>query len=393
MASAPSLKRRPGRIAVVGGGVIGMACALELRARGADVSLYERGTEVGAGVTGRSAGMLGAAFEWGLEQDQMALAAMARHAGEIWPDFAAKIERLGGGPVQMSKNGALAVARSEAEAEWLEQLATACQARGLPVKQVSPLLLKTLEPGVTGAVKAALHLPGDQHVDPQILLQRMAAACSRAGIGLKYGRSVERVVVGRDISMPDGERVESVVLATGAGVLPRFHGMKGEVLETGLQPVVPVKGQMLALATVPGTPRHVVHTRDVYIAPKAKWTLVGASVERGVEDTSVNRGVIDGLREKAAAVAGALKDAPEVSAWAGVRPGTPDDAPMIGETAIAGVYAALGSYRNGVLFAPAVAEHLADVVLEGTRRAAFSPLRFPQAEPQGKAPEGPLTGF
>jgi glycine oxidase len=375
MASSPKGNRYT-RIAVIGGGVVGMACALELKARGADVSVYERGTEIGAGVTGRSAGMLGAAFEWGLEQDQLALAALARHAGEIWPDFAAKIERLGGGPVHLSKNGSLAVARSDAEAEWLEQLAGACQARGLPVKQLSAAMLKTAEPGVTGAVKAALHLAGDQHVDPQVLLQRMAAALSRAGIALKYGRTVERVVVGREITLPDGERVDSLVLATGAGAPPKFHGMRGEVLDPGLRPVVPVKGQMLALAAVPGTPRHVVHTRDVYIAPKAKWTLVGASVERGVEDFTVDRGVIAGLREKAVAIAGALKDAPEVSAWAGVRPGTPDDAPMIGETALAGVYAALGCYRNGVLFAPAVAELLADTVFEGTRRATFTPLRF-----------------
>jgi glycine oxidase len=166
------------------------------------------------------------------------------------------------------------------------------------------------------------------------------------------------------------------VLATGAGAPPRFHGMRGEVLELGIAPVVPVKGQMLALAPIAGAPRHVVHTRDVYIAPKAKWTLVGASVERGVEDLSVDRAVIGALKEKAVAIADALKDAPEVSAWAGVRPGTADDAPMIGETGIAGVYAALGCYRNGVLFAPAVAEHLADAVLGGVRRAAFTPLRF-----------------
>ena len=374
MANAP--KGRSSRIAVVGGGVVGMACALELKARGADVSVYERGTEIGAGVTSRSAGMLGAVFEWGLEQDQLALAALARHAGEIWPDFAAKIERLGGGPIQMSKNGVLAVARTESEAEWLEALAAACQARGLAVKQVSALMLKSFEPGVTGAVKTALHLPGDQHVDPQLLLQRMAAALSRAGVGLKYGRVVERIVVGREITMPDGERVDSVVLAMGAGPAPKFHGMKGEVLESGLAPVVPVKGQMLALAPVPGAPDHVVHTRDVYIAPKAKWILVGASVERGAEDFTVDRSVIAALKEKAVAICGALKDAPEVSAWAGVRPGTQDDAPMIGESAIPGVFAALGCYRNGVLFAPAVAEQVADAALEGVRRSAFTPLRY-----------------
>ena len=85
----------------------------------------------------------------------------------------------------------------------------------------------------------------------------------------------------------------------------------------------------------------------------------------------------------------ALGNAPEVTAWAGVRPGTPDDAPMIGQTAIPGVFAALGHYRNGVLFAPATAELVADQVIDGKvspLAAAFDPLRF---DKQGEAPHSP----
>ena len=77
--------------------MVGLSVALELKARGADVTVYERGTELGGGRDIRAAGMLGAAFEWAAEEDQRALAALARHAGMIWPDFAARIERLGGG--------------------------------------------------------------------------------------------------------------------------------------------------------------------------------------------------------------------------------------------------------------------------------------------------------
>ncbi|HEX5007993.1 MAG TPA: FAD-dependent oxidoreductase, partial [Hyphomonadaceae bacterium] len=99
MSSTPS--RKPSgapRIAVIGAGIIGLSCALELKRGGADVVVYERGTELGAGVTVRAAGMLGAAFEWALEADQLALAALARRAGELWPEFAAGLERQGGGP-------------------------------------------------------------------------------------------------------------------------------------------------------------------------------------------------------------------------------------------------------------------------------------------------------
>ncbi len=377
------------RVAVVGGGIIGLSVALELKARGADVAVYESGMELGAGVTSRAAGMLGAAFEWATEDDQRALAALARHAGMLWPDFAARVERLAGAGLEFSKEGAIVVARNEGEIGWLERLASACQTRGLPVRRLSAAEAKREERGITGDIRAALLLPEDRQVDAQIALQRLGAALARQGVGLKYGRRVDRIVGGQMFQMPDGEKFGRVVLATGAGSLPQFVGPRGAPLDTGLAATVPVKGQMLALAPVDGAPRHVIHARDIYIAPKSRWVLVGATSERGRADTEVDPAVIAGLRAKAADLVGALAGAPEVTGWAGVRPGTPDDAPMIGQTAIPGVFAALGHYRNGVLFAPATAEIVADQVIDGKvspLAAAFDPLRFDNG---GEAPHSP----
>jgi glycine oxidase len=358
---------------VIGAGVIGLACAQELKRRGADVVVYERGMELGAGVTVRAAGMLGAAFEWALEAEQLALAVLARRSGELWPDFAAQLERQGGGPVEFSREGALVVARTAAEIAWIDGLAAACQVRGLPVRRLSAADLKREDRAITGQPPAGLLLEGDRQVDPQLVLQRLAAALGRAGVGIRYGRVVERVVVGKDLQMPDGDRFDQLVLATGAGALPRFVGARGETVETGLPELVPVKGQMLALATVDGAPRHVIHTRDIYIAPKSRWVLVGATSERGKSDTTTDTATIAKLRAGAATIAGALEKAPEIVAWAGVRPGTPDDQPLIGETAIPGVFAALGHYRNGVLFAPATAEIVAEMTID----AKVSPLARP----------------
>lgn len=352
------------RIAVIGAGIIGLACALELKRLGADVAVYERGTELGAGVTARAAGMLGAAFEWALEADQLALAALARRAGELWPDFAARLERQGGGPVEFSAEGALVVAQTAADVAWIDGLAAACQVRGLPVKRLSAADLKREDRAITGQVQGGLLLEGDRQVDPQLVLQRLAAAVGKAGVGIRYARMVERITVGSGFQMPDGDRFDRIVLATGAGALPKFTAERGETLETGLPELAPVKGQMLALAPVEGAPKHVIHTRDIYIAPKSRWILVGATTERGKADTATDPATIARLRASASAVAGALEKAPEVIAWAGVRPGTPDDQPLIGETAIPGVYAALGHYRNGVLFAPATAEIVAELVID-----------------------------
>jgi glycine oxidase len=390
MSASSSPRNSQLRVAVVGGGVIGLACALELRARGAQATVYERGTELGAGATSRSAGMLGAAFEWGLEEDQLALAALARRAGDIWPEFAERVERLGGGSIEFSKDGAVVVARNASEAGWIDRLAAACQARSLPVRRLSAAELKQVEPSITADAPGGLLLQNDRQVDPQQVLLRLAAALSRNGVGLRMGRSVDRVAVGADFLMPDGEAFDRIVLATGVGAAEvRFVGRKGGMLETGLAAIVPVKGQMLALAPVSGGPKHVIHARDVYIAPKARWTLVGSTTERGATDTAVDRAVVDALRAKAAQLAGALAAAPEISSWAGVRPGTPDDAPMIGETAIPGVYAALGMYRNGVLLAPAAAELMAAAVIDGKVSAAAAPFAPTRFDNPAKAPHSP----
>lgn len=390
-ASNSPRKATPLRVAVVGAGVIGLTIALELRTRGADVAVYDRGLELGAGATIRAAGMLGAAFEWAAEDDHRALAALARHSGKLWPDFASRVERVGGGPIEYSSEGAVVVARTPSEAEWLETLAAACQARGLPVSRLSAAQLAQHEPALTRQVRGALLLPDDRQVDPALLLQRLGAALSRSGVALRFGRHVERIVGGQQFLMPDGERFDRVVLATGAQVMPAFAGPRGAPLPTGLPSPIPVKGQMLALATVANGPRHVIHTRDVYIAPKSRWTLIGATVERGRADTEVDPAAIARLRANAADLVGVLANAPEVSAWAGVRPTTPDDAPLIGQTAIPGVAAALGHYRNGVLLAPATAEIIADQIIDGKvspLAAAFDPLRFDNGAEAPHSPNG-----
>jgi glycine oxidase len=367
------------RIAVIGAGVIGLAAALELRARGADVVVYDAGMDLGAGASIRSAGMLGAAFEWAVEADQRSLAALARHAGMIWPDFAARVERLAGGEIEFSKEGALVVARTAAEVEWAEGLAAACQARGLPVQRLSSAEMKRLEPALADGLMGGMLLPEDRQVDASLVLQRLAAALSRQGVGIRLGRKIDRIVGGAMFQMPDGDRFNRIVLATGAGTLPEFVGPRGAQLPHGLPASVPVKGQMLALAVGSRAPRHVIHTRDVYIAPKTRWTLVGATSERGRQDVEIDRKAVEDLRRRGAAVAPVIGTAAELTAWAGIRPGTPDDAPMIGQTAIPGVFAALGHFRNGVLLAPATAELVAEQAIDGKvspLAAAFDPLRF-----------------
>jgi len=381
-ASTPTRKQAL-RVAIVGAGIVGLTIALGLRSRGVDVAVYDRGVELGGGVSIRAAGMLGAAFEWAAEHDQRALAALARHAGQLWPDHAARLERLGGGTVEYSREGALVVARTPGESEWIASLTAACQARKVPALTLSAKDVAVREPALSTELLAALWLPDDQQVDPVLVLQRLGAALTRIGVGLRFGRQVDRITAGQHFLMPDGERFDRVVLANGAQLAPVFVGPRGARLTTGLPAPVPVKGHILALAPIEKGPRHVIHARGIYIAPKSRWILIGATTERNRADTEVDRDAIAQLRARAAALVPALADAPEITAWAGVRPGSPDDQPLIGQTGIPGVFAALGHYRNGVLFAPATAEIVADQIIDGKvspLAAAFDPGRFDNAD-------------
>ncbi len=372
-------KPRPLRVAIVGAGVIGLSSALELRRRGAEVVVYDRGAELGGGASIRAAGMLGAAYEGALEAETPALFGLMQEAAALWPGFAKDVEKLGGGPVEFSAEGTLAGAEVDDVAR-LEELARACQARGVEARWLSGAALNAIEPALSGAVEAALLLPSDRQVDAPALLMRLGEACKRHGAGLRMARPVERFGVEKARFVgPDGDRFDRVLLATGAGMPVRFASRAEGELKTGLPEIVPVKGHMLALAPPEQAPRHVIRMRDVYVAPKARWVLAGSTSEHGREDTTVERETIAGLRAKAARAVTGLGDALELAAWAGVRPGTPDGLPLVGETAIRGVFAAMGMYRNGVLLAPAAARLAAQAVLDGNvsgAAGAFTPRRF-----------------
>lgn len=370
------------RIAVIGGGVIGLACALELRRRGARVVVYERGLELGAGTTARAAGMLGLASEAD-DGEASPLFHLARRSASLWPAFARDVERWGGVPVGYAGDGTIMAARTPSEVGWLEALSATCRARAIEARWLDSGELRAREPAATGPARAALFLPSDGQVDAALLLRGVGAAAAKAGVDVRLGRPVERIGAAAGFTLPDGERFDRVLLATGAAERAvTFEGRSGADVEPRVGPIVPVKGQMLALAAVAGAPRHVIRMRDVYVAPKARWILVGATEERGKNDTGVETSVIEKLRADASGLIGGLADAPRIAAWAGVRPGTPDDAPMIGETAVPGAFAAMGHYRNGVLLAPATAEIVADQMLDGKvspLAAGFSPLRFDKA--------------
>ena len=187
-------------------------------------------------------------------------------------------------------------------------------------------------------------------------------------------------------------------ISTGTLRLPKFDVRQvrafldrfGEQLPTGLGKVSSVKGQMLALAATSRRPKHVVRLGGgVYVAPKARWTLVGATTEWDRSDTDVDAAMLARLRDRAVGVISGLANAEEMASWAGLRPGVQDGLPMIGETRIPGLFAALGHLRNGVLLAPGTADLLTEMMIDGNVSALaerFSPLRFDKPDPAPHSP-------
>jgi glycine oxidase len=241
---------------------------------------------------------------------------------------------------------------------------------GLAVERLRGREARALEPGLAPGVRAGLLAADERSVDPAALLVALLDAAAAAGVGL-VGAAVDRVVSdgsGRvtGVAVEGGGTVDAgtVVLAAGC----RSGSIAG-VPDAARPPVRPVKGQILTLRQPPGealvsrTLRGLVHGSSIYLVPRDDGRVIaGATVEeRGWDDRPTPGGAYELLRDTLALVPG-LDDAELVAVRAGLRPGSPDDLPLIGNTAVEGLVVATGHYRNGILLTPMTAEAVAAAV-------------------------------
>jgi glycine oxidase len=181
----------------------------------------------------------------------------------------------------------------------------------------------------------------------------------------------------RGIATEEGTKgADLIVVACGA-----WMSLIGGLQPEALPPVRPVKGQMIACEPPAATalPNALVWSDDVYLVPRRNRLLIGATVEDAGFDTSVTREARDWLLNAAARVIPSLRSWRLAEMWAGLRPRTPDDAPVLGHTPVDRLLVAGGQFRNGILFAPLVAETVSRLILQNDPRAeagAFDPKRF-----------------
>jgi glycine oxidase len=345
-------------VAVIGGGAIGLAVAWRAAQRGLRVAVYDGDWRRGAWRA--AAGMLAPVTEARL--DQRELLELGLESARRWPEFADELSPSAGrGGLGYARCGTLVVARDRDEAEALERELEYRHALGLDVQRLRPSEARRLEPALAPTLRLAALVPGEQSVDPRWLLEALAAAARAAGAQLREHAPVESLLY-------DGDRVRGVLLARGerleaARVVVAAGAWSGELGDVAVRPV---KGQIARLRdhAGPGLLGRVVRFEGGYIVPRGDGRYVlGATVEERGFDTSVTAGALhELLRDASELVPGVLElELEELSA--GLRPGTPDNLPLIGPAAEEGLLWATGHYRNGILLAPLTAERVTEALV------------------------------
>lgn len=374
-------------VAVVGGGVIGLTAAWRLAQRGLRVIVLERG-DPGGGTSRVAAGMLAPISEAGLAEEPLLRLGVASAA--VYPEFVAELERASGADPGYTRCGALLVARDRDEAEALDRELEIRKLLGLPVERLLPLRARELEPALAPALRLALDVRDDHAIDPRRLTAALVRALGAEGGELRSRSEVSRLVVQEGsvsgVELTDGSRVsaEHVVVAAG----PWSGELEGLPPEARV-PVRPIKGQILRLhdPAGPGLLGRVLRMRPGYVVPRGdgRYVIGGTQEERGFETTVTAGGVFEMLRDAIELVPGVSELViDELSS--GLRPGTPDNAPVIGAGAVAGLHWATGHFRNGVLLAPVTAALVAASVCgESEPPPAFAAARFASAPAEVRA--------
>ena len=361
-------------VLIIGGGVIGCAVAFELAEAGARVRVLE-GRRTGGGASQASAGVLAPYVEG---HDSKVLRALGRRSLDLYATFVARAVERSGRPVEFARCGTLEVAVTESDAVRLHRARKMIAAEGVTGKWLEDRALLEAEPALHPGVLGALRIPSHAYVNVPALTAALEAAAVERGAEVMTGvaaTSIAPDAAGLVVQTSSGAyHASQVVLAAGAWAAALAPAGADPM------PVRPVRGQLLYLATPPGTLRHVVWASDVYLVPWADGTvLVGATSEDVGFDERATAGGVSQLLHAATALVPALADATFVEARSGLRPGSPDDLPYLGRSEVLpGLIYACGHYRNGALLAPLTATLVRQLVqgdVTDEALAAVAPAR------------------
>jgi glycine oxidase len=378
-------------VAIIGGGVIGLAIAWRARARGLGVTVFDRG-EYGSGASSVAAGMLAPVTE--AEAGERALLGLGMESARRWPAFAAELRDVTGVDVGYRACGTLVVARDGDQAEALDREVELRERLGLRTARLLPSEARRREPALAPSVRLALDVPDDHAVDPRLVAAALVLAARQAGAVLHAGAGVRGVVCEGErvtgVALKDGSVVQAgqVVVAAGA-----WSGLVEGVPASAQVPVRPVKGQTLRLLDRggPGLLGRVLRFDDGYVVPRGDGRYVlGATVEERGFDTAMTAGAAYELLRDASELVPGILELEIEELVVGLRPGTPDNAPILGAApGVAGLVWATGHYRNGILLTPVTGDLIAAELAGEPPDHAFGPGRFTSPAPGPAAVPAP----
>jgi glycine oxidase len=436
-------------VIIIGGGLIGMGVAWRTAQAGADVTVID--PTPGAGASHVAAGMVAPVTE--LHYGEEALLRLNLESSSMFPAFAAELEDVTGLPSGFHPAGTLAVAMDRDDLAALSDLYDFQRSLGLDVDRLTSRECRRLEPLLAPGICGGLFVADDHSADPRVLFAALAAAARRAAVlvltepvaeiqlsgdggsetptsATSEADGTPQVQPSSDVSAGTGDRVAGVRLASGellsASTVVLAAGCwsasLGGLPAAAVPPVRPVKGQLLRLraparretsappASIPErTVRAVVRGSSVYVVPRPSGeVVVGATTEELGFDTTVTAGAVYELLRDARTLIPTITELGLAEATAGLRPGSPDNAPILGQSSVPGLVIATGHYRNGVLLTPLTSALIAELVTTGRTPEMiepFSPHRFSPAQAAdidpghvpatgeaGAAPRGMLTG-
>src|SRR5262245_15999943 len=367
---------KPSDIIVIGAGVVGCAIADELAQRGASVEIVDE-RPVGMGATQASAGVLAPYIE---TREGHPLLDLTARSLALYKDFVERAVAESGVPVAYQRNGTMTVAADEAEWTVLQASAAFLSRCDVSCSLLDTAAVKAEEPHFADIALGALLIEDHGFVGANDLTRALVASARRRGAQLIEQSRVRRVSAQGDDLIVETDRgtltADAVVIAAGS-----WSGEIGINGVTARLPVRPVRGQLLYLNWTGAPMRRVIWTHRCYFVPWDDGTLlVGATMEEAGFDERVTVAGVRDLLESACELIPHVWSAGFRGARVGLRPGTPDDLPVIGMSAsVPNLFYATGHYRNGVLLAPLTAQLVADALLE--RRvhpaiASVGPARF-----------------
>jgi glycine oxidase len=348
-------------VIVVGGGIIGLTLSIALNKRGLRVLVVERG-EPGREASHAAAGMLADCTI----ETPAALQPLATASARMYPEFVHELQDESGMSVDLRDQGTVLFAPPK----------HVSGRPGLWRDNPLPAPLADLEPALAAMNAPAIYLK-ERSVDPRALVAAAVKTAKHRGVDISSGTTVTDLLL-------SGERVTGISTEKthySAPCVVNCAGAWAGSFSTHRFPTRPVKGQMLAVACAQhDVLRHVVRAPDVYLVPRSDGRiLIGSTLEEAGYDKRTDADTIHRMHQAAIRMVPALGQARILEDWAGLRPGTPDDLPILGATSTPGYFVATGHFRDGILLTPVTAHVMAQVIT-GVQTdydiSVFSPARF-----------------